>query len=126
MFDNKKLKYAEVSKNNYLYLFLFFLIILFYTSIYILSFSKVVNFWSFSQSFMNYSEGFIKRGRFGTIMLFFENTFSIRPKIFFSSFFVFFYSLNIFLFLNYSRSTQKISYRNFFINMSNINNVSFQ
>ena len=98
MFDNKKLKYAEVSKNNYLYLFLFFLIILFYTSIYILSFSKVVNFWSFSQSFMNYSEGFIKRGMFGSIMLFFENTFSIRPRIFFSSFFVFFYSLNIFLF----------------------------
>ena len=29
MFDNKKLKYAEVSKNNYLYLFLFFLIIYF-------------------------------------------------------------------------------------------------
>ena len=98
MFTIKKIYNNEKNKNINLYLFLFCLVILFYTSIYILSFIKVVNFWSFSQSFISYTEGFIKRGMFGTIMLFFENAFGISPRTFFASFYIFFYSLNIFLY----------------------------
>lgn len=98
MFIIKKIYNNNENKNINLYLFLFCLVILFYSSIYILSFIKVVNFWSFSQSFISYTEGFIKRGMFGTIMLFFENAFNIRPRTFFASFYIFFYSLNIFLF----------------------------
>ena len=98
MFTIKKIYNNEKNKNINLYLFLFCLVILLYTSIYILSFIKVVNFWSFSQSFISYTEGFIKRGMFGTIMLFFENAFGISPRTFFASFYIFFYSLNIFLY----------------------------
>ncbi len=98
MFTIKKLYNNKENKNINLYLFLFCLVFLFYSSIYILSFVKVVNFWSFSQSFISYTEGFIKRGMFGTIMFFFENAFNISPRTFFASFYVFFYSLNIFLY----------------------------
>ncbi len=93
----------EKNKNNHIYLFLLFSVILFYSSIYILSFLKIVNFWSYSQSFMSYSEGFIKRGMFGTLILIFENNFKITPRIFFSSFYVLFYTLNIFLFFSLIR-----------------------
>ena len=81
MFIIKKIYNNNENKNINLYLFLFCLVILFYTSIYILSFIKVVNFWSFSQSFISYTEGFIKRGMFGTIMLFFENAFGIKINL---------------------------------------------
>ena len=95
-FDNK-------NKNIHIYLFFLFSVILFYLSIYILSFLKIVNFWSYSQSFMSYSEGFIKRGMFGSLILIFENNFNITPRIFFSSFYVLFYTLNIFLFFSLIR-----------------------
>ena len=91
------------NKNIYIYFFLLFSVILFYLSIYILSFLKIVNFWSYSQSFMSYSEGFIKRGMFGSLILIFENNFNITPRIFFSSFYVLFYTLNIFLFFSLIR-----------------------
>tara|TARA_E500000178_G_C16997285_1_gene743852 strand:+ start:879 stop:2081 length:1203 start_codon:yes stop_codon:yes gene_type:complete len=69
-----------------------------FSSIFVLSYLKIVNIWSFSQAHVNYSEGFIKRGLFGTLMFFFEEKFYLPTKIFFSSFFMFFYLLNIFLF----------------------------
>lgn len=97
---NLKIILNKIVSDNNIYYLLLMSVILFYSSIYVLSFIKVVNFWSYSQSFMNYSEGFIKRGMFGTLILFFENYFNITPRTFFSSFFVFFYSLNIFLFFS--------------------------
>jgi len=86
--------------NNYVFYVCFFVISLFFLSIYILSFSKIVNFWSFSQAHISYSEGFIKRGLFGSLMFFFEKNLNISPRNFFSIFHIFFYSLNIFLFFN--------------------------
>ena len=87
-------------KNNYFFYLLFLFIFLVFTSIFVLSYIKIVNFWSFSQSHMNYSEGFIKRGLFGTLMFFFEEKLNVSTRIYFSTFFMFFYSLNIILFFN--------------------------
>jgi hypothetical protein len=84
--------------DNYLFIFLLFFVLLMFSSIFVLSYLKIVNIWSFSQAHVNYSEGFIKRGLFGTLMFFFEEKLHIPTKVFFSSFFMFFYSLNIFLF----------------------------
>ena len=84
--------------NNHLFIFLLLFVLLMFSSIFVLSYLKIVNIWSFSQAHVNYSEGFIKRGLFGTLMFFFEEKFYLPTKIFFSSFFMFFYLLNIFLF----------------------------
>ena len=84
--------------NNHLFIFLLLFVLLMFSSIFVLSYLKIVNIWSFSQAHVNYSEGFIKRGLFGTLMFFFEEKFNLPTKIFFSSFFMFFYLLNIFLF----------------------------
>ena len=84
--------------NNHLFIFLLLFVLLMFSSIFVLSYLKIVNIWSFSQAHVNYSEGFIKRGLFGTLMFFFEEKFYLPTKIFFSSFFMFFYFLNIFLF----------------------------
>ena len=83
----------------FFYIILFFVFFLF-SSVFILSLIKIVNMWSFSQSHMNYSYGFVKRGLFGTIMLFIENFFSFSTKKFFSLFFIILTSLNILLFFD--------------------------
>lgn len=79
-----------------IFLFVFFL----FSSIFILSLFKIVNMWTFSQSHINYSYGFVKRGLFGTIMLFLENFFSLSTKKVFSVFFIILTSINIILFFN--------------------------
>ena len=84
--------------NNHLFIFLLLFVLLMFSSIFVLSYLKIVNIWSFSQAHVNYSEGFIKRGLFGTLMFFFEEKFYLPTKIFFSTFFIFFYLSNIFLF----------------------------
>jgi len=84
--------------NNHLFIFLLLFVLLMFSSIFVLSYLKIVNIWSFSQAHVNYSEGFIKRGLFGTLMFFFEEKFYLPTKIFFSTFFMFFYLSNIFLF----------------------------
>ena len=85
--DNKIIFYTSIS-----------IVFLMYFSIYYLSLIKVVNFWSFSQAHINYSEGFIKRGLFGTLMLFSEKYLNIQTKSFFSIFFIFLYTINILIF----------------------------
>lgn len=74
------------------------LIILCFSSIFIISLFKIINSWSFSQANLNYAAGFVKRGFFGTVMLFFENNFKVPRSSFFSIFFIILTSLNIFLF----------------------------
>lgn len=74
------------------------IILLCFTSIFIISLFKVVNAWSFSQANLNYTAGFVKRGLFGTVMLFSENYLKIPRTSFFSFFFIILTSLNIFLF----------------------------
>ena len=67
---------------------------LFYTST-----SYIINFWTFSQSHLNYAGGFVKRGLFGTISILFEDKYNIKTSLTFTYFFIFFYLLSILLYL---------------------------
>lgn len=80
------------------YYLLFLLVILVFTSIYSFSILRVINVWTYTESHINYSEGFVGRGLFGTVMLFFNKYFSIPIKYFYSTFFYLMSLINIYLF----------------------------
>ena len=80
------------------YYLLFLLVILIFTSIYSFSILRVINVWTYTESHINYSEGFVGRGLFGTVMLFFNKYLSISIKYFYSTFFYLMSLINIYLF----------------------------
>ena len=62
-----------------------------FSYLFYISTNYIVNFWTFSQSHLNYSGGFVKRGLFGTVSIFLEDNFNIKTSLTFSYFFIFFY-----------------------------------
>ena len=82
---------------NY-YLIILFYILVTYTSVYIFSLFKVINVWTYTEAHINYSEGLVRRGLFGTIMIASNKYLHIQIKYFFSSFFFLFTLINIFIF----------------------------
>ena len=70
-----------------------------FSYLFYISTNYIVNFWTFSQSHLNYSGGFVKRGLFGTVSIFLEDNFNIKTSLTFSYFFIFFYLLSILLYL---------------------------
>ena len=80
------------------YYLLFLLVILIFTSIYSFSLLRVINVWTYTESHINYSEGFIGRGLFGTIMISLNKYLSIPIKYFYSTFFYLMSLVNICLF----------------------------
>jgi hypothetical protein len=97
----KKIFIKNFLPKNSIFFYIIFLFVFFlFSSIFILSLFKIVNMWTFSQAHINYSYGFVKRGLFGTSMLFIENFFSLSTKKIFSLFFIILTSINIFLFFN--------------------------
>ena len=68
-----------------------------FAPVYILSFLKVINFWSFSQSNIDYFFGIIRRGLFGEFLNFFES-FGIPKRKTFATTFLIINSLNILFF----------------------------
>ena len=71
-----------------------------FSSLFILSFFKIINFWTFSQAHLNYYGGFVKRGLFGTLMLISEKHLNIERDNFFNFFFVIFHSFSIIVFFS--------------------------
>lgn len=96
---NILINFKKVNSKNYYY-FIFALIILIYTSVYIFSIFRVINVWTYTESHINYSDGFINRGLFGTIMIFFNKYFSIPTKYFYSTFFYLMSLINIKIFFS--------------------------
>jgi len=91
----------KLNKNETILFYSISLIILIlFSSVFILSSFKIVNAWSYSQAHANYFDGFVRRGLFGTIMLFFDKYLSIHNKSFFSAFFIILTIVNILIFLN--------------------------
>ena len=84
--------------DNKFYIYCFLIIFLLFSSIFILSFFNILNMWSYSQSHLNYSQGFIRRGLFGSLMLWFDRVFLVSTKHFFWFFFTTLNILNIVLF----------------------------
>ena len=96
----------NMTKNNILYYLTLSFIIVLFSYLFFLSTKYVINYWTFSQAHINYSDGFVKRGLFGTFALFLENNFKIKFINTFNLFFIVFYLTNIILFLiikQYSR-----------------------
>ena len=83
-------------KNYYLIILLYILVA--FTSVYIFSLFKVINVWTYTESHINYSEGLVRRGLFGTIMIASNKYLNIPIKYFFSTFFYLFTLINIFIF----------------------------
>ena len=85
-------------KSNILYYATFLFVITLFTYLFYLSTEYIINFWTYSQAHINYSDGFVKRGMFGTIALLLENNFNIKFINTFNTFFIIFYLANIILF----------------------------
>ena len=67
-----------MTKNKALFYILFFFVLSLFLYLFYLSTQYIINFWTFSQAHINYSDGFVKRGLFGTIALLMENKLSIK------------------------------------------------
>ena len=80
------------------YYFLLFLVIFIFSSVYIFSIFKIINAWTFTEAHINYSEGFVARGLFGTIMMGFNKFLKIPTIYFYSTFFYLFSIINTYLF----------------------------
>jgi hypothetical protein len=95
----------KLYKNYHLILLAYILIA--FTSVYIFSLFKVVNVWTYTEAHINYSQGLVRRGLFGTIMIAANKYFHIPIKYFFSSFFYLFCLINIFLFFSLIKEYSK-------------------
>lgn len=76
----------------------FFFVIACYSVLFFLSTKFIINDWTWSQAHTNYSHGYVKRGLFGTLILFFENNFDINTVKSFTNFFIVLKLSNILLF----------------------------
>lgn len=90
----------KFSKNSFFFYLSSLFILSLFSYLFYISISYIINFWTFSQSHLNYSGGFVKRGLFGTIIIFFEDNFNIKTSLSFSYFFIFFYLLSILFYLH--------------------------
>ena len=89
------------SSKNLIFFYLSSLfVLLLFSYLFYISTIYTINFWTFSQSHLNYSGGFVKRGLFGTISIFIENNFNVNTSKTFSYFFIFFYLITILLYLH--------------------------
>jgi len=87
-----------MTKNNVLYYITFLFVISLFIYLFFLSTNYVINYWTFSQAHINYSDGFVKRGLFGSIALILENKLNIKFINTFNIFFILFYLTNIILY----------------------------
>jgi len=94
------MKENKLNKNDKLFYFTSSIVIFsFFSLLFYFSFKYILNIWAYSDAFINYSEGFIRRGLLGELMIFFSENFSIKPGVFHSSFFMTATIINILLFL---------------------------
>jgi|688.fasta_scaffold32528_3 hypothetical protein len=100
---NKYFTTSTLSRNSILYYFIFFFVLSLFSTVFFLSLFKVINYWSFSQGHSNYFNGFLKRGLFGTIIIYFEEITSISTRKLFSFFFILLTTANIILFFKILR-----------------------
>lgn len=89
---------STLRQNLVLYYFILFFVFFLFSTVFFLSFFKVINYWSFSQAHVNYFDGFLKRGLFGTIIISLEKITSISTRKLFSFFFIILTTVNIILF----------------------------
>lgn len=91
MIFNKKITFLEIC---------FIIIASIYITYFILSFDE--NFYSsnyaFNELFINYEYGFVRRGLIGQIIIYLNDNFFIKPRIFLNNLFIFIHSLQLICF----------------------------
>ena len=73
---------------------------------------------AYNNLFINYSAGFVRRGLLGDFFLFFNETFNVRPLIFFTNILLIAYSLFIIFFYNLLKKYSKYKFFVTFIVLS--------
>ena len=107
-----------MTKNNLLYYLTYLFVITLFAYLFYLSTKYIINYWTFSQAHINYSDGFVKRGLFGTLALFLENNFKIKFVNTFNFFFIAFYLINIILFFLILKQYSTFNYIFIFLALS--------
>ena len=107
-----------MTKNKALFYILFFFVLTLFIYLFYLSTQYIINFWTFSQAHINYSDGFVKRGLFGTIALYLENKFKVEFITSFNLFFIIFYLINIILYFMILRNYIKYNFILIFLALS--------
>ena len=74
-------------------------ILLFFTPLFYYSFQYIINIWAFSDAFINYSYGFVRRGLLGEIILFLNSILDVDVFYIHSSIYLIFTIINIVLFV---------------------------
>ena len=74
-------------------------ILLFFTPLFYYSFQYIINIWAFSDAFINYSYGFVRRGLLGEIILFLNSILDVDVFYIHSSIYLIFTIINIILFV---------------------------
>lgn len=88
----------NIKMDQIIFYLLFIFVLALFSAVFALSLFKIVNSWTFSQAHTNYFNGYVKRGLFGTLMLFTEQITNISAKKIFSIFFIILTTTNIILF----------------------------
>jgi len=88
----------KVKSEEVIFYLIFIFVLALFSSVFLLSIFKIVNSWTFSQAHVNYFNGYLKRGLFGTLMLSIEQITNISTKKIFSIFFIILTTANIILF----------------------------
>jgi len=83
------LNFLKNFRGNLIFYYLtFFFVLGLFCYVYYLSLNFIINYWVFSQAHINFFEGYVKRGVFGSIMIFLENYLHIKASYTFSIFFI--------------------------------------
>jgi hypothetical protein len=88
----------KINSDEIVFYSIFFFVLALFSSVFLLSMFKIVNSWTFSQAHVNYFNGYLKRGLFGTLMLSIEQITNISTRKIFAFFFIILTTSNIILF----------------------------
>jgi|688.fasta_scaffold57432_3 hypothetical protein len=120
-FNSKKkifINYIDLIKSyDFFYYLTNIIICSIFCYIYFFSLSNIINLWTYSEIHLNYSQGFIRRGLLGQVMLYL-NDIGLSKKIFFSSIYFIISIINIIIFLKILRSTIKDKWIFFFFSFN--------
>ena len=86
--------------NKNISVFSFTIILIFFSPLFYYSFEYILNIWAYSDAFVNYSQGFIRRGLLGEIIINIHKFTNFKIFHIHSSIFLFITILNIILYIN--------------------------
>lgn len=86
--------------NKHISIFSFTIILIFFSPLFYYSYEYILNIWAYSDAFVNYSHGFIRRGLLGEIIINIHKFTNLQTLHIHSSIFLFITILNIILYIN--------------------------